>query len=120
MKQFILAILFVFICMLSSAQAIRITVNEKFGDEIKPLANVKFELTFNDTIKTEMTSTSEGSLGKFDLEKGVYKVVLSNPVYVISETKNVIIEAKRTNNLVVTCVRKSIPVPEVKKPIKKK
>lgn len=120
MKRIIFSILFLYITLISSAQAVRITVNERVGELIKPLSNLKFELTFNDTIKTEMTSSSEGSLGKFELEKGSYKIVLSNPAFVISETKNVMIEDKRTNNLVITCVRKLVLVPEVKKPVKKK
>lgn len=100
-KTFILLLSFAF-CNLK-AQSIRITVNEKTPDGIKPLANTKFEITLNDTIKTELTTGSDGILGKMALEPGVYKLVLTNNKYSPTETKDIIVTDKKLTPVTVIC-----------------
>lgn len=88
------------------AQAVRINVNESVKTGVKPLTDIRFEITFNDTIKTEMTSGTDGSLGKFPLPAGKYKVQLDNPLYMMKEPQEVMIENKKTNTLNITCIRR--------------
>jgi hypothetical protein len=115
MKKSLFFSIFCLAAFFSNAQAIRITVNEKVKDGVKPLTDTKFEITMNDTIKTEMTSGSDGMLGKFPLEKGKYHVVLSNPDFLNAEAKDVVVEDKRTNSITITCVRISSMSQEEKK-----
>jgi hypothetical protein len=115
MKNSLFISLFCLAASSLNAQAIRITINEKTKEGLKPLTDTKFEITMNDTIKTEMTSGSDGMLGKFPLEKGKYRVVLSNPDFLNAEAKDVIVEEKRTNSITITCVRLSTMSQEEKK-----
>ena len=86
------------------SQAIRITVEEKTKDGVKALADTKFELTLNDTLKTELTSGSDGMLGKVPVEPGTYKLVLTNPRFEPAETKGIVVSAKKLTVITVTCV----------------
>lgn len=92
---------------LVKAQAVRITVNENAKEGVKPLTDVKFDITFNDTIKTEMTTGSDGSLGKFPLPAGKYSLVISAPGFVMKEPQTITIEEKRTNQVNILCIRKT-------------
>jgi hypothetical protein len=107
MKNTLLILGLLVISTFSKAQAVRITVNENTKEGIKPLTDVKFDITFNDTIKTEMTTGSDGSLGKFPLPAGKYKLVITNPSFEMKEPQNIIVEEKRTNQISVICVKKS-------------
>ncbi|MCE3226201.1 MAG: hypothetical protein K0S32_752 [Bacteroidetes bacterium] len=115
MKKLAFLLVTFFCSEIINAQAIRISVNEKTKEGIKPIAETKFEITMNDTIKTEMTSGSDGTLGKFPLGKGKYNVVLFNPDFINAESKDVIVEERRTNSITITCTRISSLSPEEKK-----
>lgn len=104
MRTSLLIFFFTLVTTIVSSQAMRIIVHEKTTDGSKPIADTKFELTLNDTLKTELTSASDGILGKLPVEPGVYKLVLTNPHFQPSETKNIVVSDKKLTILTVTCV----------------
>ncbi|MGZ4095706.1 MAG: hypothetical protein ACXVNQ_04990 [Bacteroidia bacterium] len=104
MKTTLLILLFTFSVFEGMSQAIRITVQEKTKDGIKPLADTKFELTLNDSLKTELTSGTDGMLGKVPVEPGTYRLILTNPRFEPSETKDIIVSAKKLTAITVTCI----------------
>ncbi|MBA3662782.1 MAG: hypothetical protein H0W61_01050 [Bacteroidetes bacterium] len=111
---------FTFFVNQSNAQAIRITVQEKTSTGVKPLADTKFELTLNDTIKTELTSGSDGMLGKVMLDPGTYRLTLANKAFEAPETKNIVVAEKKLTTLVITCTPAVAKKPEEKKSAPKK
>jgi len=106
MKKILIAFLFS-LPSFALAQAVRLTVNEKIKDALVPISNTKFEITLNDTLKLELTSGSDGQLGKIPLENGVYKIVLSNAEFVDATENNVTVNASKTTAVTLTCTRKN-------------
>ncbi|MCW3076780.1 MAG: hypothetical protein JWO32_1389 [Bacteroidetes bacterium] len=103
MKNILIIILIFFGACTLKSQSIRITVNEKTPEGVKPLANTKFEITLNDTIKTELTTGSDGILGKIALDPGVYKLLLVNNKFSHSETKDIVVSDKKLTAVTVIC-----------------
>lgn len=113
--KYCLIILFASIAFNVKAQAIRITVQEKTKEGLKPLADTKFEVTLNDSIKTELTSASDGMLGKLITGPGTYRIILTNPAFAPAETTNVIVVEKRLTAITMTCIPTTMIVPVEKK-----
>ncbi|MEO6303908.1 MAG: hypothetical protein ABIP51_12125 [Bacteroidia bacterium] len=104
MKNLILICFFAVSVYTGKAQCIRIYVAEKIKEVEIPVERREFEITINDTIKLNLTSTNDGLLGRVSLDKGTYKVKLTNPEYADAIVANVIVEESRSNNLTVNVV----------------
>lgn len=116
MKQFILLFAIILTGLCVSGQSIRIHVQHKDKQgNLVPLADTKFEVTLNDSIKTELTSASDGTLGKLPLDPGTYHVVLSNPAFARAEEKNVVVTDKKMTTLTIICLPASSVVPSKNK-----
>ena len=115
MKRLIF-ILFVLVnCKAAKAQCIWIYVSEKVKGAEIPIERTEFDVVVNDTLKRHMTSKNDGSLGKIYLEKGKYKVKVSNPEYIDAIETEVVVNESRTTNLTVNLVKAAAIKEEEKK-----
>ncbi len=88
----------------AKAQCIRIYVAEKVKEVEIPIERREFDIIINDTMKYHLTSVNNGLLGRIALDKGVYKVKLSNPEYADAIVTDVVVEESRSNNLTINVV----------------
>lgn len=112
--RFLLIILF-FVTLISRAQNVKIFVNEKNKEVITPLANTKFAITISDTIMLELTTGSDGLLGKIPLDAGTYKIRVYNNDFTPGEITGVVVSANKTTPATLTCIRLSTLSAEEKK-----
>ena len=104
MKQLFLIGSLVFLFYTGKSQCIRIYVAEKVKEIEIPVERREFEVTVNDTMKWNLTSVNNGLLGRIALEKGTYKVKLTNPEYADAIINDVVVEESRSNNLTINVV----------------
>ncbi len=83
------------------AQCIRIYVAEKVKEVEIPIERREFEVTINDTMKLNLTSQSNGLLGRISLDRGTYKVKLTSEDYTDAILKDVVVEESKSNNLTI-------------------
>jgi hypothetical protein len=117
MKQLFLITFFAFSVFSTKAQCIRIYVAQKVKGVEIPIERREFEITINDTMKLNLTSTSDGLLGRVSLDKGIYKVKLQSEEYADATVSDVVVEESRSNNLTVNVVPlTAAQIEEKKKP----
>jgi hypothetical protein len=116
MKHLIFFVLLFLLATKFQAQSMRIHVQQKDKQgNMVPLTDTRFEVTLNDSIKTELTSGSDGILGKLQLDPGTYKVALTNSSFTVPETKNILITEKKMTTVTIVCTPVSSVVPSVNK-----
>jgi len=101
MRQVFLTTLFVLSAFCFKAQCIRIYVAEKVKEVEIPIERREFEVTINDTMKLNLTSQSNGLLGRISLDRGTYKVKLTSEDYTDAILTDVVVEESRSNNLTI-------------------
>lgn len=99
MKHLILVSFLMLSVLVTKAQCIRIYVAEKVKEVEIPIERREFEVTINDTMKLNLTSQSNGLLGRISLDKGTYKVKLTSEDYTDAILQDVVVEESRSNNL---------------------
>ncbi|MBA3680975.1 MAG: hypothetical protein H0W73_07380 [Bacteroidetes bacterium] len=117
MKQLFFIAFFALAVFTTNAQCIRIYVAQKIKEVEIPIERREFEITINDTMKLNLTSTNDGLLGRVSLEKGTYKVKLQSDEYADAIVTDVIVEESRSNNLTINVVPlTAAQIEEKKKP----
>lgn len=117
MKQQFLIAFFALSLFSTKAQCIRIYVAQKVQGVEIPIERREFEITINDTMKLNLTSTNDGLLGRVSLDKGTYKVKLQSDDYADAILTDVVVEESRSNNLTVNVVPlTAAQIEEKKKP----
>lgn len=101
MKQLFFIAFFVLAVFNIQAQCIRIYVAEKVKEVEIPIERREFEVTINDTMKLNLTSQSNGLLGRISLDRGTYKVKLTSEDYTDAILKDVVVEESKSNNLTI-------------------
>jgi hypothetical protein len=89
------------------SQSVRITVNERKNENVIPVIDKKFTIVFNDTIIVELTSGSDGQLGKIQMDEGMYKIVIKNEEFIDAVENSVKLSPGKVTALNVTCSRKN-------------
>ena len=104
MKKLIFISTFLLAAYLGKTQSIRIYVSEKESGSELPVAQRAFEITINDTIKLNLSTSNNGLLGKIELDPGKYKIQLQNKEYQNAMLKDVLVEAAKTSNITIYVV----------------
>ena len=121
MKNFILISIFILSTSLGKAQCIRIYVAEKVKEVEIPIERRKFEITINDTMRLNLTSGTNGLLGRVSLPSGKYNVKLTSPDYADAIMNDVVVEESKSTNITMNVVAATAPVKvEEKQPADKK
>lgn len=107
MKNFLITSAFILAAFSFKAQSIWVYAAEKVKGVEIPVQWEEFEVTINDSIKRKFTAQNDGSLGRFSLDNGKYKVTIKslNFVYADVTRDDVIIKDFRTTDVVFTLMK---------------
>lgn len=103
--KYIFTVTIILFAFAVKAQSIKITAVENVSDKRTPVINTKFEITLNDTIKLELTTGSDGLLGKIPLDKGSYNIRLDNKEFLPAEVKDIVVGEGKTAYVDIMCRR---------------
>ena len=117
---FFKSILFLSFFNFIKAQSIFIYASEKIKGVEIPVERTEFKIWVNDTLKKTGTSENDGSLGRISLEKGTYKLKITNEEYADAVNDAVVVNESKTTKVIINLSRLSATQIEEKKKAQKK